>query len=98
MEETKIVRLACPKCKGGIFKQYYVEQPNMISEIGFSNAFHYDVSECVRCGWKSQPFNGDKARIALAEAFEIATMTSDRISNLKRRYPLKFFEEFKELA
>ncbi len=97
MEETRIVRLACPRCKRGVFRQYYVEQPNAIAETGYSNAFSYSVSECIRCGWKSQPFDKDEARITAGEAFEIASMTRDRITELKETQPLRFFEEFKEV-
>ena len=94
MGDTRIVRLACPRCKGGVFEQYHVEQPNKLEGTGHSNAFHYEVSKCVRCDWESHPFDEDEARIVAQEAFEIATMTKERIAQLREEQPLRFFEKF----
>ena len=92
MSETRIVKMGCPICKGDAFEQYHIEQPSKIDE-GFSNAYHYEVSKCKGCGWQTAPFNHEEADEFLQRAFWIATLSRDRIMELREQEPDKFFIE-----
>jgi len=72
VSETKITKLACPRCGGTTFEHFHVYQAPTFAELGFSNDFFYTTEKCVSCGWMSVPTEPGEARRYLLAALKIA--------------------------
>jgi len=84
MTKTRVWTMKCPKCKGSVFEQFFVTQPDRIRDptSSFKNSFFYEVSRCVACSWQDAPFEESLAREYASRAFWLASLPSKRKEEL----------------